>query len=210
MRRSANVIVFARAPLLGAVKRRLAAEIGAAAARRVYVEISASVVRRLRDRRWRLWLATTPDRFALRGRFWRRGPRRFGQGRGDLGARMERALAAFRTGPVVVVGSDIPALAASHIRHALAALGGHDVVFGPAGDGGYWLVGVKEPRLARGLFRGVRWSGPHALADTRANVPRHRRVALVDELDDIDDAAAWRRWRVLRRTRASGAPAAAA
>lgn len=211
MKRRANVVVFARAPRLGAVKRRLAADVGVVEARRAYVEISSAALWRLRaEPRWRLWLAATPDRFARRGRFWPKGIRRLAQGRGDLGERMQRALAAFRAGPAIVVGSDVPALDACHVRRALAALGRHDVVFGPAGDGGYWLVGVKEPQTARGLFRAVRWSSPHALADTCANVPRHRRVALVDVLDDVDDAESWTRWCDLKRERASRAPAGAA
>jgi hypothetical protein len=107
---------------------------------------------------------------------------------------MEHALTRAATGPAIVVGSDVPDVDARHIRAALAALADHDIVFGPATDGGYWLVGVRHPRLARGLFRNVRWSSPHALADTLANVPRHRRVGMVETLEDVDDDASWRRW----------------
>ena len=74
-----------------------------------------------------------------------------------------------------------------HIAAAFAALGRADLVFGPATDGGYWLVGARNPLVLRGLFDGVRWSGPYALADTLANA-RSRRVALLEPLDDVDDA----------------------
>ncbi len=61
-------------------------------------------------------------------------------------------------------------------------------VLGPAGDGGYWLIGLKRrPRIV-GPFDNVRWSSRHALGDTLANLEGHR-IALADTLDDIDDAA---------------------
>ncbi len=93
-----TVVVFARAPLAGATKTRLAAAIGDAAARRFHAEMLAQTVRALADPRWRLVLAVTPDRFARRGRFWPRGIARVPQGPGDLGRRMARALAAARPG----------------------------------------------------------------------------------------------------------------
>lgn len=115
------------------------------------------------------------------------------QGKGDLGARMSRVIAAAPTGPVVLIGSDIPAIARSHIADAFRLLGRHDVVFGPAGDGGFWLVGARRrPRLPS-LFAEVRWSTRHALADTLASLPRGISVGFVASLEDVDDGAAYRR-----------------
>ena len=184
------LILFARAPRLGTVKRRLAREAGDVAALRFHRAMLASLARRLgRDRRWRTVLAVTPDR----ARFPAPLPK-VPQGRGDLGERMARALARDRR-RAVLVGSDIPGVGAGDIAAAFRALGGRaDAVFGPAEDGGYWLVGLG-PRRPPDPFRGVRWSGPHALADTLANC-RGRRVALLRRLRDVDDAAdlaAWRR-----------------
>jgi rSAM/selenodomain-associated transferase 1 len=185
VRRRGTVIVFARAPVLGAVKRRLARDIGDLAALRFYRCTTADLLRRLRrDGRWRVLVALTPDRAAFRAVA-------LPQGTGDLGVRMARALR--RPGPCLVVGSDIPAVRAAHIARAFRTLGAHDFVFGPAKDGGYWLVGTRLRALPPGLFRDVRWSSPHALDDTLATLPRHRRVALVDTLDDVDDGAAYRR-----------------
>jgi hypothetical protein len=105
---------------------------------------------------------------------------------------------------VVVVGSDIPEVTPQHIARAFAALGAHDLVFGPATDGGYWLVGARRrPALPAGLFDRVRWSTPHALADTLAGLPAGLRVATVDTLDDVDDGAAFARWRARRRAGAA-------
>ncbi len=186
MDRKPNLVIFVRAPLLGRVKRRLAAGIGAIAARRFYSATTARLLRRVgADRRWRCRLAVTPDRFASRGRFWPGEVPRFGQGGGDLGDRMGRALGRFGHAPTVIVGSDIPDIEASHIDAAFRALGAHDAVLGPAADGGYWLIGARDPLGLPDPFRGVRWSGPDALSDTLTNLGG-RRVALLETLADVD------------------------
>ena len=68
-----------------------------------------------------------------------------------------------------------------------------DAVFGPAADGGYWLVGLGPRRPAR-PFAGARWSSQHALADTLANFAG-RRIARLRILHDVDTAADWYRLR---------------
>ena len=178
-----TLIVFARAPRLGQVKRRLAAGIGPRRALAFYRQTLAAVLGRLApSRRWRTVLAVTPDR--ARARWPRRCAVRF-QGRGDLGERLHRATAPFRR--VVVVGTDIPALSAADVRAAFRALGRADAVFGPAEDGGFWLVGLSPRRPLR-PFAEVRWSTEHALADTIANF-HGRRIALLRTLRDVDTAA---------------------
>jgi len=174
------VIVFARAPRPGTVKRRLAREIGDRAALRFHTAMLTGLLRRLgRDRRWRTMLALTPDRAFIRAP---NGVQVVPQGHGDLGLRMARALARGRR--AVLVGCDIPGIAASDIAAAFRALASADAVFGPAEDGGYWLVGFGPRRTDR-PFAAVRWSGPHALADTLRNF-RRRRTALVRKLRDVD------------------------
>jgi rSAM/selenodomain-associated transferase 1 len=189
-----QVIVFARAPALGTGKRRLARDIGDLAALRFERLMLARLLRRLgRDERWRLRLAVTPDRARFRRRLWPRGVRIAGQGRGDLGERMRRALAACPPGPAVLVGTDIPALGAQHIAEAFRRLGSHDLVFGPAADGGFWLVGARRsPRLPP-LFGKVRWSSRYALEDALANLPRHVSVGFAATLPDVDDGISFRR-----------------
>ncbi|MCH8183034.1 MAG: TIGR04282 family arsenosugar biosynthesis glycosyltransferase [Proteobacteria bacterium] len=205
--RQNHLVIFVRAPRIGAVKRRLAKDIGAYAAWRFYRFATAALLRRAGDPRWRCWLAVTPDGFASGPRFW--GTRfwggrysGFGQGQGDLGRRMAAPVRDLPPGPVVIIGSDIPDLRREHIADAFAALSAADFVFGPAADGGYWLIGCKRRSmhedLRRTLFRGVRWSTRHALEDTLANVPPHRSVAFLETLHDIDtgeDFAAWRKRR---------------
>lgn len=205
MKLTRHLVVFAKAPRIGDVKRRLAAGIGDGAAWRFYSATSRQVLRRVaRDPGWRCWLAVTPDRFSTKGRFWPAEIARIPQGPGGLGDRMARPIRNLPPGPVVIIGTDIPALGACHIRAAFDALRSNDVVFGPAGDGGYWLIGLNRcPRrrefAATGLFTGVRFSTAAALADTRANLDPRFRVAMLERLDDVDDAPAFARWRAGRK-----------
>lgn len=183
-----TVVVFARAPRLGAVKRRLAAELGARAALRFH---EATLLRLLRglaaDRRFRTLLAVTPDRAGFR-----LAPRvpRLPQGGGDIGDRMHRACRRFPRGRVVIIGCDIPEAGPADAAAAFRALGRADAVFGPAADGGYWLVGLGPRRPSR-PFAAARWSTRHALADTLGNFAG-RRVARLRTLADVDTAADWR------------------
>ena len=108
---------------------------------------------------------------------------------------MMRSMRRLGAGSVVIIGSDIPGIQAVHIADAFARLGRHDVVFGPAADGGYWLVGVRHPLVASDLFRRVRWSSADALSGTLANLDRRQKVAFLETLDDVDDADSYARWR---------------
>jgi uncharacterized protein len=189
-----TAVLFVRAPALGRGKRRLARDIGDLAAVRFERLMLALLLRRLgHDPRWRLTIAATPDR-ALRGAAHRhRGVAVFDQGRGDLGQRMRRAIELCPRGPVVLVGADIPALAARHVAAAFRLLGGCDLVFGPTVDGGFWLVGARRLPCPRALFENVRWSSPDSLGDTLAGLPSSFRIGFVERLEDVDDGAAWRR-----------------
>lgn len=195
-----HLVLFARRPQLGAVKRRLAADIGTVAAHVFYRRTLHDVAWRLgRDRRWKTWLVVTPDSAAGMPNMWPVPPgvSIVGQGTGDLGARMARPFHQFPPGPVVIIGSDIPDIEVDDIAAAFRALGNHDMVFGPAADGGYWLVGTRRrPVVPPNLFDNVRWSSATALADTLANLNPACRVAMLDERSDVDDGAAWRRWRI--------------
>jgi uncharacterized protein len=184
-------VVFARVPRLGTVKRRLAKEIGDRAALRFHRQTLTRLLRSLAaDRRFQTMISATPDRAT-----WRLPPRvrRISQGRGDLGQRMARLCGRFPHCRVAIIGCDIPEAHADDLAAAFRALGRADAAFGPAADGGYWLVALSPRRPAR-PFDGVRWSTPHALADTLANFSRHR-VALLRTLHDVDTAEDWLRLR---------------
>ncbi len=203
-------MIFLRAPLRGAVKRRLARDIGERAAHDFYRRTAGDLVRRLgNDRRWRLVLAVTPDHLAYKARYWDLTHDRIGQGSGDLGARMGRVFRDLPPGPVVIIGSDIPGITRDHINQAFGRLAVGEAVFGPAADGGYWLIGlarrqVSAKALVRRLFRGVRWSTSHALDDTRTNLPPGLEAAPLPILEDVDDGASYRRFVALSRKREGG------
>jgi rSAM/selenodomain-associated transferase 1 len=180
---------MAKSPDMGRVKRRLAREIGSGAAIRFYrFCLSHTVMRLAVDPRWRTVLAVDPGRSpAMRFSPLRKGPASVPQGDGDLGRRMQLLFRRLAPGPVLIVGSDIPSISPAHIAEAFSLLGGADVVLGPAPDGGYWLVGLKRTPRVPSPFAHVRWSGPHALADTLANL-KGLRVALAARLRDVDTA----------------------
>lgn len=182
-----TVVVFGRAPRLGTVKRRLARDIGDRAALRFHAATLSRLLRELAAcRRFDVVLAVTPDRAFVR---LPRGVCRIGQGHGDLGARMARALGRYRR--VALMGCDIPAAGAADVRAAFRALGAADAVFGPAEDGGYWLIALG-PRRPGDLFGEARWSSEHALADTLRQFHRHR-VGFIRRLSDVDTVADYRR-----------------
>lgn len=186
-----HLIVFARLPRLGAGKRRLARDIGAVAAVGFQRRILAETIRSVgRDPRWRTLLAVTP----ARGGPWPGDLPRIAQPAGDLGARMAGVARVPPPGPVVLIGSDIPGIRPHHVAAAFHALGDHDLIFGPALDGGFWLVGWKRVPRFVDPFANVRWSSPHTLSDVLGNV-RGERVALVDMLADVDDGEAHARLR---------------
>lgn len=179
---------MAKQPVMGSVKTRLARQVGAVAAVRFYRNATRTVVARLgADPRWRTMLAIAPDA-GVHARVWPRGIGRIGQGRGDLGARMQRLLETPHADRLVVIGTDIPAIQPAYVARAFRLLGNHDAVFGPADDGGYWLVGLKRCRRVLRPFAGVRWSSSETLADTLGNL-RAARVALAAPLGDVDTAA---------------------
>ncbi len=186
-----TLVLMARRPILGQGKRRLAADIGELAAHRFQCLALGRLLRRLgADPRWRLCLAITPDE-----------PLQFrgvdlvvGQGEGDLGERMTRVSGRLAPGPLVFIGSDTPEIVADDIAGAFEALEGSDAVLGPALDGGYWLIGFTQAQRRLLPFARVRWSTPHARADTLNNLAGAR-VMMLRELEDVDDGASYRRWR---------------
>jgi rSAM/selenodomain-associated transferase 1 len=107
---------------------------------------------------------------------------------GDLGVRMQRALARALQAHerALLMGSDLPGLDAAMLRQADATLADHDAVFVPTFDGGYGLVGLRA--AAPMLFEGVRWSTPQVMQQTRDSAAAAGlRVAELPPLADIDE-----------------------
>jgi len=184
-----TLVVMVKEPHPGRVKTRLGRDLGMTTAAWWFRHQTRSLLRRLKDPRWHMLLAVSPDAEGMRSRVWPNDLPRVAQGHGSLGDRMGRLMQGLPKGPVAIIGADIPTIQKHHINNAFNALGDHDAVFGPAPDGGYWLVGMKRTRaVPTTLFQDVRWSTEHALADTIASIPMLN-VALVDELRDVDTVA---------------------
>ena len=183
-----TLIIMVKEPHPGRVKTRLGRNIGMVGAAWWFRHQTRRLLLRLRDPRWQTVLAVSPDAEGLQSRVWPSDLMRMPQGCGDLGARMARMLGQVGPGPACLIGADIPGVTRSHVAAAFAALGDADAVFGPAPDGGYWLIGLKHPRhQPSGFFRDVRWSTSHALADSVATLPGYR-VAECATLRDVDTA----------------------
>lgn len=181
-----TLAIMLKEPRPGRVKTRLGRDIGMVPAAWWFRHQTASLIRGVQDPRWQTVLVVSPDVEGLNSRIWPRGLQRIPQGQGDLGMRMARVLRAQNPGPVCVIGSDIPGIRRHHIARAFSALGAADTVIGPAPDGGYWLIGLKNARPApRRLFQDVRWSTHFALADTVSTLGDFS-VTYVDELQDVD------------------------
>ena len=187
--RARHLVIFARRPRYGIGKRRLAAEVGNMAAWRFQRSALAALMRELaQDGRWTTWLAVSPDRPT----HWVKGARPVGQGPGDLGARLTRLARGLPPGPLIVIGSDAPQVNRGDVAAGFQALGRLDAVFGPARDGGFWLVGLSRRGRRHPPFSHVRWSTSDALADTLANLG-DRPVGSLRVLEDVDDAGSLRR-----------------
>lgn len=198
-----RIAILAKAPLAGFAKTRLAPALGAHGAarlQRAFILRSVQVAQQAGlGGGVQLWCAPSADQ-----RFFRALQRTTGvdcsdQPAGDLGQRMQAAIAA-TPGPVLLVGTDCPALTVQHLRTAAAALQGGTgtgtgtgakAVFIPAEDGGYVLVGLQQPQP--GLFQGIDWSTERVMAQTRQRagalgVALHELAPLWD-VDTPDDLA---------------------
>lgn len=194
-----HLLVFARYPELGRVKTRLARTIGDPAALAVYEELLAHThaVTAALPAHKTVWLAE--EKAGAAPEFWPGYAQRIQTGP-DLGARMEAAFAhSFAQGATaaVIIGTDCPDLSTEHLTQAFAALLTHDVVVGPAADGGYYLLGMKV--LQPAFFRNKTWSTDSVLAEMLADARQLQlRVFQLPELRDIDtepDLRAWQQGR---------------
>lgn len=197
--RRATVLIYAKPPLIGLAKTRLAAGLGRTEARRIARFTMALTLRAAIDPRWKTYLFASPDKFlqASLGGLWPQGLIRCSQGHGDLTARLNKGLRGAPNGPVLFIGSDAPGIRSALIWQAIQSLKRHGAVFGPASDGGFWLFGLVKSPHTPSPFHNVRWSSPHAMHDVQANLPDSATVAQLPELIDIDDATDWRDWNAI-------------
>jgi rSAM/selenodomain-associated transferase 2/rSAM/selenodomain-associated transferase 1 len=196
--------IFARDPVPGAVKTRLARAIGAERAASVYAMLAertlemaaaaraAGIVGRIE-----LWCAPDAHRPAFAAWRDRYGIELASQSGDDLGARMHNALrsALARGVPAILIGTDCPVLDADGLARAADALAGHDAVFVPAEDGGYVLVGLARPL---DIFSGIAWSTADVMSATRSRLAAQRATwHELPPLWDVDLPQDLARWEAL-------------
>lgn len=183
-----RLAIFARAPLLGQVKTRLARTVGDRAALELYRRLLDLTLANLGTGgdhfEAEVWVAgSSPEVADWEGRF-----DVYEQLAGDLGVRMA---AAFASGAGAVVGCDIPHLTADYVDAAFAALAKADVVLGPTEDGGYCLVAMNQPHPQ--LFEGIPWGSDAVLAATLKAAEPLTVATLNPTLWDVDEPSDLRR-----------------
>ena len=198
------LIIFVKAPRPGHVKTRIAELIGPQPACDAYVALVGILVGNLRTLANVQVRYTPDDAFLEIPRWvqptWTTAP----QGQGNLGERLTRAFGdAFKAGSerVVIIGSDAPDVSRADIEEAWASLDKHDVVLGPAEDGGYWLIGLRAEQSA--LFEDILWSSNAVFAQTMERAKTaNLKIQSLRMLPDIDTLEDLRRF----QARAGSAP----
>jgi rSAM/selenodomain-associated transferase 1 len=187
------LLVFLKHPETGTVKTRLAPALGPETAAELYRALCEEVLDATvpGPGEYERLVFFAPPEAAEAVRAWLPGLRLLPQVGEDLGARMSAAFdQAFEGGAerVAIVGTDSPALSRATVAEALDALDRADVVLGPAEDGGYYLLALRQPRPE--LFEGMPWSTPAVLGETLARAKRGAlRVHQLGRRGDIDTPA---------------------
>jgi len=186
-----GLIIFAREPIAGRVKTRLAASIGDQVAAELYEAMLRDVIKtaeQLKDVETVVFWACEGKKLPFLAEQYRCTSRC--QCKGDLGQRMQAAfddMFASGCAACCIIGSDAPDLPLSYIQDAYRLLETlqSDVVLGPSRDGGYYLLGMRQARAE--LFTGIPWSSAAVRECTlRAARDSGLTVALLDEWQDID------------------------
>lgn len=179
------LIIFTRNPELGKVKTRLAKDIGEEAALDIYTTLlhhTVKVTKNLQVRK-SVWYS---DRIAISDIWDAQAYDKYLQEGSDLGKRMENAFkSAFAEGyqKVVIIGSDLYDLSTSNLSEAFSQLTDHEVVLGPAKDGGYYLLGMNS--LIPSIFSNKNWGNDSVLKDTLEDL-KSQKIFFLETLNDID------------------------
>ncbi|MBA5866372.1 MAG: DUF2064 domain-containing protein [Nitrospira sp. CR1.3] len=197
------LVIFAKAPIPGQVKTRLCPPLTLDEAATLHGSFVLDTLERTKAAVGRLklpldrYLACAPSSQLVFFKIMeeRQGVHLIDQLGDDLGARMHHAfLTMFEQGykRVLIVGTDVPTLPLDHFRQALLLLDRHDIVLGPALDGGYYLIGLIKP--ASGLFDDMPWSTDQVLQLTYRKAGslglRHASLPEWRDVDTIDDLTA--------------------
>ncbi len=188
----ARIVIFARLPIAGECKTRLIPEFGPEGAASIYRKLLLHTVAQAQASGLPVELRVTGGSEAAFRELVGEGPAIVGQGTGDLGAKLARVRP-----PALIVGSDCPGITPALFAAAATALAQRGVVIGPAGDGGYYLIGFD--REVSFLFGDMEWSTDSVFSRTLARLAEADIApAVLPELADVDepeDLADWPEFR---------------
>jgi len=188
------ILVFARAPVLGKVKTRLATQLEDRVVLQLYRCLILDLLETLDGLKLPIVICHTP---ADAGPLFRRWlPDRYGlmpQKGAHLGQRMAAAFQdVFAMGyrQAVLIGSDLPDLPGDYVSQAFSDLHTVDAVIGPTADGGYYLIGFRGETYCPALFETLAWGTPQVLTETLAIAKTENlHITLLPGWMDIDDPA---------------------
>jgi rSAM/selenodomain-associated transferase 1 len=191
-----KLIIFAKRPFLGKVKTRLAKSIGDERALDVYQELltfTNAITETLDVQKIVYWdeIPSIPNQF------FKNGFRHSLQSRGELGEKMEKAFQNEldpKPCQTLIIGTDCPYLTVATFEKAYKELEKSDFVIGPAKDGGYYLLGMKE--FFPNVFLEIPWSTESVLPLTIKRIQdQNLTFTLLEELNDIDTVEDWKEWK---------------
>ncbi len=192
------LVIFAKAPIPGQVKTRLCPPLTPDEAATLHGSFVLDTLERTKaaaakfklpiDRYMACAPSSTHVFFKIMEE--RQGVRLIDQVGEDIGARMHQTFATLFTKgyrQVIMVGTDVPSLPLSQYKQTCTLLASHDLVLGPALDGGYYLIGLKQPTPS--LFADIPWSTEHVLARTKEQAETlGLTLATIDPWRDVDTA----------------------
>ena len=184
------LIIFAKNPVLGRCKTRLAKGIGpenALAVYRILLQHTAQTTRSLKVDKEVFYTDFIDHEDRWDSTIFKKGL----QSPGDLGQKMQAAFeAGFKKGyqKIVLIGTDLITLEPSDIEKAFEALDSNTVVFGPAQDGGYYLIGLTQMRPE--LFKNIPWSTAEVLTKSLEQLDQtYQLLQLKNDIDTVEDLA---------------------
>lgn len=197
--RSTALVIFAKAPIPGQVKTRLCPPLTPDEAATLHGSFVLDALERTKVVATQLnqpldrYLACAPAATHVFFRIMeeRQGVKLIDQVGGDLGARMNQAFTTlFANGhqQILLMGTDVPTLPLDHVKQAVIALENHDLVLGPAFDGGYYLIALKRPIPE--LFADIPWSSDQVLKLTQEKAASlGLKTGLIQPWHDVDTLA---------------------
>mgnify|MGYP002633816008 CR=1 FL=1 len=188
--------IFCKAPVIGQVKTRLISSLGERGALNLYQQMFERLIADLSASRFNIELWISPDK--NHGFFQQYRLPKCQQTGVDLGASMHAALNSglTRHASVILLGTDLPLIDCSYVELAVNALQTHEVVLGPAEDGGYGLVGVKGE--SPDMFSKIEWGTERVLSQTCARLNRdgldYHLLPLIWDVDRPADLPRYEAW----------------